>query len=156
MSFVPPSHIPQVTYPSYSHPRHPVGTLHYEQDYNHDLTSIKIQILNILKRNGLAGVLAGFPFLYVYDRHGREPAMSISSPYEFEFHEFHSLDQRSGLRSATFRYSPSSPRPGSRMMEWSIVVPERQSLHNPHMPSTSVATPSLCLTERFSLKRLNL
>ena len=36
------------------HTRHPVGTLHYEQDYSHDLTPIKIQIRNIYTR-GLEG-----------------------------------------------------------------------------------------------------
>lgn len=155
MPFVPPAYIPQVTYPPYaSHPRHPVGTLHYEQDYNNDLTSMKIQIRNILKRNGLAGVRAGFPFHCVPDRHGRELAMSYT-PYKFEFREhFHSLEQRSGFRSVTFQYSPPPPRPGSRMHDWSIVVPERQSLHYSHTQSTSVATPSLCLTNCFSLKGL--
>lgn len=150
MPFFPPSSIPQVTFAPYtSHPRHSVGTLHYEQDYNHDLTGIKVQLRNILKQNNLSEVRAGFPFQFVH-RYGREPAMSYDDDYEFEFREhFHSSEQRSGLRSVTFKYSSPSPRPGSHMMHWSIVVPERQSLrHSHYTPGTSVCRNSLFVLNR--------
>ncbi|KJA21440.1 hypothetical protein HYPSUDRAFT_42092 [Hypholoma sublateritium FD-334 SS-4] len=132
--FQQPSSIPQVTFPPYTpHPRHSVGTLHYEKDYNHDLTAIKVQLRNFLTRNNLSEMWAGFPFQCMQDIYGREPATVSYASYDFQFHEaFHSLEQRSGLRSVTFQYSSPSPRPGSHMMDWTIVVPERQSLRQAH------------------------
>lgn len=133
MTFVAPSRIPPVSFSPYaSLQKHTVGTLCYDQAYNYDLITTKVELRSLLKQHDLSVVRAGFPFHCVQDSSGVS-SMSYAS-YEFYFREyFHGMEKRTIPKSATFRYTSPSSRSG--MMEWTVVVPERQSTYDPrHSP----------------------
>lgn len=135
--FIPPAYSSsQMTSGSYaSLPRPPVGTILYDQVYNDDLMSIKVNLRNMLKNNRLSSMPMGFPFHVVYDASGRSEISHGS--YDFQ-ERFCPSDQRSRAQTVTFSYiAPSFNFNQRQRMSWRVTIPSRESSTNGMIPCTS-------------------
>ncbi|KDR80396.1 hypothetical protein GALMADRAFT_208498 [Galerina marginata CBS 339.88] len=129
MRYHPSASIPAINYacpaPYSSLPRPPPTTILYDRVYNDDHLSVKCHLRQLLKKNKLSGMPAGYPFHCVHDGQG---GLAVSrASYEFREH-FCFSDQRARIQHATFTFSaPDFSRYGSKVNSWRIYLPARES-----------------------------
>ena len=129
MPFTTPTHF---NLPYASLPNSPVGTVLYDQVYNDDLVSIKVQLMNMLNTDRLPNMPMGFPFRLLCD--GRGGSYISRESYEFQEH-FCLSDHRARTQSVIFSYT--APSNEQEELSWRITVPSRESSFNQKRPCTS-------------------